>query len=92
MNSEDEQREPVCKFADGTFGYDNPSDPRECGSVNRTQEWTGCGEFLIDQIIKGRLVRTDDQEPTVLIWNGNSAEQLEAAIQAWLASPKNDLS
>ena len=38
------------------------------------------GRVLLSYIIDGGLVWIDDEEPTVLIWSGNAAEQLEALV------------
>ena len=38
------------------------------------------GQDIIDEIIKQGMVRSDDVEPTVLIWSANAAEQLDALV------------
>jgi hypothetical protein len=38
------------------------------------------GQDIIDEIIRQGMVRSDDVEPTVLIWSANAAEQLDALV------------
>lgn len=40
------------------------------------------GDKIIDEIIKQGMVKTDPQEPTVLVWSSNAEEQLSAVVLA----------
>ena len=46
------------------------------------------GHQIIDFIVEHGLVRSDTEEPTVLIWTGNAAEQLEALIASHESAPR----
>lgn len=39
-------------------------------------DYEALGRACIDAIIQGGMVRADTQEPRVLIWKGNAAEQI----------------
>ena len=38
------------------------------------------GELIIDEIIRQKMVRTDPENPLVLVWKANAAEQLEGIV------------
>lgn len=38
------------------------------------------GHRILNEIIRQGMVRTDSDDPTVLIWNGNAPEQLECLV------------